>query len=314
MRVCTTLAGLREIEHPIVLGSGVFDGIHLGHQAILAHTQELAAANRAQPAVLTFHPHPACVLRPAACPRYLTTRAQKHRLLAAQQIDWLIELPFTAEFAQLSGEEFVRQLVLALPDRLRGWCAGESWSFGHRRSGHMDLLRVLGQEVGFVVQAVAPIDYEGKVVSSTRIRQAVAAGHMDEARALLGRPFALPGVVATGARLGRRLGFPTANVRPDPLQQLPPTGVYAGFVALNDRRLPAAINLGNRPTVDPHCNELLLEAHLLDWSGDIYGEEIEILLMDRVRSEQKFASVEALREQIRADIQQVRRLLPCASV
>jgi riboflavin kinase/FMN adenylyltransferase len=305
MRICGSFEDCRDITDPLVLAAGVFDGVHLGHQAVMASAIEEARRLGAKPGVLTFAPHPACVLAPDHCPASLTTPSQKRELIAEQGIEVMIELPFTRDFATLGAMDFVQTLILSLNGGLRGICAGASWSFGKSRSGNMEILKIMSQDLGFLAREVPARFFGGEIISSTRIRKAVAAGRLDEARDCLGRFYRIRGTVQPGEQLGRELGFPTANVSLQD-QELPPQGVYAGSVHFQGKSHRAAINLGRRPTVSKTSNHKTLEAHILDFEGNIYGEEIDVAFENFLRPERKFGGAGDLRTQIAADVQRVR--------
>jgi len=274
----------------------------------MAAARREAARLGARPGVLTFHPHPARILAPDLCPPSLASRGQKHALIAGQGMESMIELAFTADFARLGGMEFIDALRGALPGGLRGLCAGASWSFGRARSGNMALLQSRASQLDFFPCEVPAVLVDDRIVSSTRIRKAVAAGNLEDASACLGRPFSVAGTVQEGARLGRQLGFPTANISLAG-QQLPPDGVYAGSVQIDGTRYAAAVNLGLRPTVSNNGIHRILEAHLLDFSGGLYGREVEVELHRFLRPEQKFSGPGELCNRIAADVQEIRKQL-----
>ncbi len=316
MRVLRKISELAQIHGPVVVAAGVFDGIHPGHQAVLRAALDAAHASGATPLVLTFDPHPSKVLRPHAPSRLLTSTAHKLRLLEEFGIEAVLIVPFTPEFAALPAESFIRQLASGStgvppvnapptpPTKLQRLCVGHGWQFGHAREGNPDLLRRLGAELGFTTTEVAPVEIGGQMVSSTRIRQAVEAGNLTEAELLLGRPYAILGTVIRGEGLGRQLGFPTANLSAHS-EQFPPNGVYAVKVRIpgDDAPRPGIANIGIRPTVHSH-GERLLEVHLPNFSRDIYGLDLEITFQRFLRPEKKFPSLDALRAQIAADIEQ----------
>lgn len=286
---------------------GMFDGVHLGHQHVLRAALLDAAHFGARAVALTFDPHPLAVVNPERAPRLLQTAPQRLRAIAALGCWATVVVPFTAEFATRSGEDFVRELARAIGP-LRSVSVGEGFNFGHRRSGNVPLLQRLGAELGFATHAASPVSIGGDTVSSSRIREALRAGRLPEVAELLGRPYALAGIVQTGERLARRLGFPTANVAVDGLE-LPPSGVYAAHVrqVAGGQEHAAVLNLGLRPTVTPGETRPRLEVHLLDFSGDLYGQEIEVEFACPLRPEQKFAGLEALQRQIAEDVAAARR-------
>lgn len=308
MEVFDNFEALASLGSPVVLASGVFDGVHLGHQAVLAEAKKISEQYDAKPVALTFEPHPAAVLRPEKAPRLLISSEHKRRLIAAQGMAALVEMSFTPEFAALEAEEFIRDAHRRLNGLLAGWCAGESWTFGRGRSGSMALLARTGRQLGFAVRPVKPFIVAGRPASSSRVRQALAAGDLTLAAELLGRPFSVLGIVAEGRKLGRQFGFPTANLPLPESRQLPPFGVYIGKVQLPSGELhPAALNLGIRPTLQENHPQPLLEAHLLDWSGTLYGSEIEVQFLQMLRPERKFDSLKALQTQIENDVRAVKQ-------
>ncbi len=309
MLVTRTPAELPRPSHGVCLALGMFDGVHLGHQHVLRHALAHSATVAGASIALTFDPHPLAVVRPDRAPRLLQTLPQRLRALRSLGLDATLVIPFTPAVAALSGEQFIRGL-LREAGRIRSLSVGEGFQFGHQRSGSVELLRTLGATLGFQVHAAPPVALGGEVVSSSRIRQHLRDGHLESAGELLGRPYALSGHVIPGDRLGRGLGFPTANLDIAGLE-LPPTGVYA----VRARRLsretdhPAVLNLGTRPTLAQAGGELRFEVHLLEFEGDLYGEELEVTFIERLRDERRFPDPTALQAQISADIAAARTLL-----
>jgi riboflavin kinase / FMN adenylyltransferase len=305
MRVLDSIDALAEIPSPVVLAAGVFDGMHLGHRAVLETALAESRRLQATAVALSFDPHPATVLRPDAVPRLLTPTPHKLRLIESLGIPVALIVEFTREFSAMPAGEFVTRLAAACP--LAGICIGEGWMFGHRRQGNADLLRHIGSLKNFFTREVPAVRIDGTVVSSTLIRQAIAEGHLADAARLLGRDYSLAGTVLRGAGLGRQIGFPTANISLAS-QQLPPDGVYAARARLDSLTLPAVANLGVRPTVSS-APQRLLEVHLFDFSGDLYGRDIEVDFVDFLRPEKKFDSLDTLREAIARDASAARALL-----
>lgn len=304
-----------ELPHPSIVTIGNYDGIHRGQRAVLrrvtARARELAL-----PAVLvTFEPHPLTVLSPDQAPPTLLTRDQKSRLLADAGMDWMAVIPFTPAFAATRAEAFVRDF---LSGRLgmRELYVGRQFAFGRNREGDLALLTRLGDELGFTTFGLEEERSGGDPVSSTRIRRALAAGEVEIAAELLGRPYSLTGVVVPGERVGRRLGWPTANLEPEG-ELLPLPGVYATSVAFTGgaeplRRWAAVTNIGRRPTVSGD-RRLSVESHILDFDREVYGERIELFFHKRLRDEMLFASVAELATQIGRDVEASREyfsLLP----
>ena len=291
---------------------GNFDGVHRGHQALVAAAVARARETGGAAVVLTFDPHPARVLRQDGAPSALTTLAQKEELVAALGIDRLVALAFDARLAALTPEAFVREVLASLLGA-RHVVVGESFRFGHARQGDARTLEALGGRQGFDVQVVKPVLHAGRPISSSRIREALAAGDVKDAAVLLGRPYALDGRVVRGDGRGRGLGVPTANLGVEE-QMLPGRGVYAGRVLVpgGDWR-PAVVNVGERPTFGG--TGLVVEAHLIDFSGDLYDARVRVSFQARLRGEERFASAEALVERIHADVRAARALLaPSAGV
>jgi riboflavin kinase/FMN adenylyltransferase len=289
--------------HPGVhgLAIGVFDGVHLGHQAVVASLEGKRAA-------LTFEPHPLSVIAPDRVPPRLTTLEQKVAYLRAQGTVAVVAVKFDAELRELSAAAFVNEIQRVFPD-LRQVAIGQNWSFGRNREGNATRLAELAQAHGFGVKAIAPVMLDGAPVSSTRIREALLQRRFEEAARLLGRSYAVTGKVVSGEERGRSLGFPTANLA-EVEQLLPPRGVYAvrARVAGNLKKYPAVMNLGNRPTFTSNGTDSL-EVHLLDFQGDLYGQKLWVSDFVWLRYEQKFANTEALRAQIQQDVAKARGVL-----
>lgn len=305
MLIRNHLSELPALAVPLHLALGVFDGVHVGHQAVIGQAVAAAAQGGGLAGVLTFHPHPACLFgaqpRPAAL---LATLDHKARIVAKLGIGLFIPLHFDAALARMEASEFLDQL-LAAP--VRTIAVGEDWRFGCGRRGDVELLHKRTAQAGIALAAVPTVTVDGERVSSTRIRQAIRDGSLAAAAHMLGRPYALAGIVAEGRQLGRTLGFPTANVAIGEVLT-PPDGVWAVRVSIaGGEPLPAIANLGVRPTVEGA--ERLLEVHLFDFSADLYGQEIEVEFVRFHRPEMKFASLDLLREQIAEDVGQVRQSL-----
>ncbi len=297
---------LSEVPGPVHLAIGVFDGLHLGHVAVIRRALEASSESGGTTALLTFHPHPLAVLRPEGGPGVLTGARQRLGLLRAMGVHHVVVLPFTPALAKLSGEEFVRKLV-ACCRPLQHICVGHEWAFGRDRSGNIDLLRTLGAQCGFAVDAVAPVRVGGRIVSSTAIRAAVRSGQLDDAEAMLGRPYALFGKVRAGRGAGRELGFPTANVAMEN-EVLPPDGVYRVRTFAAGRLCDGIANLGMRPTISQNAGREF-EVHLFDFHENLYGQDLEVALIAYVRAERKFESLAELRDQIAADVEAAKALL-----
>ncbi len=305
MRILRSIPELAQIQGPVFLAVGVFDGVHLGHQAVISTAARHAAEAGGTAVVFTFDPHPAKTLRPQESPRLLTATAHKIALIRELGVSHLLVLKFDRELAATPPEEFVRQLVAAAKP-LREICVGQEWSFGRNRAGNLALLKKLGAQLGFNVVGVEPVTSEGTIVSSTAIRKAVEAGYFATATQMLGREYTILGTVESGSQIGRSLGFPTANLSAHS-EQFPPNGVYAAEAQLEGKRLRGVINLGVRPTVADASPERVLELHLFDFDRDIYGSDIEVRFLRYLRPEQKFENLAALRAQIARDVEEAQQ-------
>jgi riboflavin kinase / FMN adenylyltransferase len=279
---------------------GTFDGVHRGHQDVVARLVRLADARALTSIVVTFDPHPLDVVNPSAAPPLLTTRAEKLDALEQTGVDVVVVLPFTAEMAAMSAERFVDEILLARC-RLRALLVGHDHGFGRDRMGDASVLQALGAVRGFSVELVAPVQgSEGHPVSSTAIRRAVAGGDLARAADGLGRSYGVWSTVVHGEKRGRSLGYPTVNLAPVSARKLlPPDGVYAVRVLLPDGEYGGMLNLGGRPTWDEA--ERRLEAHLFDANGDWYGQPVEVRFLKRLREVRRFDDAESLRAQLRAD-------------
>jgi riboflavin kinase/FMN adenylyltransferase len=309
---------IHELDGPIFPGErgvitiGAYDGVHLGHRVVIDHVLDLARQLGSRAVVVTFDRHPASIVRPESAPKLLTDLDQKLELLSATGIDATVVIRFDEQRAQESPEDFVREILVdALATRVV--VVGEDFHFGHHRRGNVALLRELGAEHDFEVRPVAllaRVDGVDEPVSSTAIRRALAGGEVDLAERLLGRPYEARGIVVMGDQRGRLLGFPTANVEVPNHVCLPADGVYAGWYERPDGSVHScAINIGRRPTFYEHADHSLLEAHLLDFSDELYGEVAEVRFTAFLRSERKFESIDALVSQLKRDIESARHLL-----
>ncbi len=300
MKILRAASDLKPEGRKVCLAIGFFDGVHLGHQQIIRQTISDAAQHEAIALVVTFDRHPNTVVAPDRVPPLIYSLPQKLRVIGSLPTDALLLIHFDRPFSEQPGETFVRNLARDL-GQLQSLCVGSDFAFGHKRSGNVDLLKTLGEELRFTVHGMAAVSLDGKAVSSTRIRQAIRAGDLDAASQMLGRAYSLAGAVVHGDELGRKLGFPTANLDVTGLV-LPPNGVYLARVMVGGHAHRAVVNIGSRPTVNSPAPQIRVEAHLLDFNGDLYAQEIEIKLMDKLRDEQQFPSLDALKEQIARDI------------
>ncbi len=294
---------------------GAYDGVHRGHQAVIASIRAAAAERGLESAVVTFDRHPASVVRPESAPLVLTDLEQKLELLEATGVDHVVVVTFDEERAAESAEDFVAT-VLVDQVQARLVVVGEDFHFGHQRRGNVALLRELGDRHGFEVQGLSLVGLDGRPardhaqVSSTAIRRALAVGDLATANAMLTRAYEVRGVVESGDKRGRELGFPTANITVAPDRLLPTDGVYSGwYVRADGTRHATAISLGTRPHFYDQHGVLLLEAHLLDFVGDLYGEKARVQFVALVREQRAFASLDALIGQLNIDVETTRELL-----
>jgi len=292
--------------HDTALTIGVFDGVHLGHEFLIKKLKERASAGGLLSVVVTFHRHPRLVLSPRSNLTYLTSLKERIRLLRSLGVECVVTLSFTRELAELSAREFIGLLQKYL--RMRSLVVGPDFALGKRREGDAPKLESLGEELHFSVEIVEPMVWEGEVVSSTAIRSALSQGDMIKVSRLLGRRFTLSGQVMRGDQRGKMLGFPTANLVPDPEQALPPDGVYSTRAIVNETAYPAVTNIGVRPTFGE--GKRVVEVHILDFEErELYGNEIRIELAHWLRGEVKFSGADELKAQMQRDVEQARALL-----
>ena len=290
---------------PLAIAIGVFDGVHIGHQALIRQAAERAKGQGGSALAATFDPLPIQALAPGAPPSALSDVEERAELLHAAGADDVVVFHFTKEFAALSADEFVRRLVAA--GEIRQIFVGEDFQFGHDRGGKVATLTAAGERRGFEVIVASPVKLDGEIVSSTRIRNALLAGDVENAARLLGRPYAVRGTVVHGDKRGRALGFPTMNLAVPRERLLPRDGIYALWATVNGERVPAAASLGVRPTFGG--GDRVLEAYLLDWSGDAYGDSVEAAFVTRLRDELRFANAAELSAQIARDVEATRAAL-----
>jgi len=300
MKVIRAASELNPSGRKVCLAIGFFDGVHLGHQQIIRQTMADARQHEAISLVITFDSHPSTAVAPGRVPPLIYSLPQKLRAIEALGADRLLQIHFDRAFSEQSGEAFIRGLAQDL-GQVQSLCVGANFLFGHKRSGDVQLLKRLGAELGFVVHGLAAVSLDGKAVSSTRIREAIRSGDLDAASQMLGRAYSVCGTVVRGDGLGRKLGFPTANLDATGLA-LPPNGVYAVHAETGGRRYLSVLNIGHRPTLESPAPQLRVEAHLVDFAGDLYGSELEVSFCERLRPERKFESLGELREQIARDI------------
>lgn len=286
-----------------VVAIGNFDGLHLGQRALLERVAERGRELGVPSIAVTFDPHPLKILDPARAPERLTTNAQREELLASCGLQVLCEIFFTPEFSRVPSRRFVREFLL---DRLaiREVYVGTGFVFGHDRDGDMSLLHSMGRDFGFRAVGVDEVTYEGRAISSTRIRAALRSGDPEGAAAMLGRAYALTGIVVRGAQRGRTLGFPTINLACEQ-ELLPRGGVYVSRTTLDEEALRSVANVGTRPTVEED-GQKVVEAHILDFDRDVYGMRASVEVLHRLRDERRFESLDALQAQIQRDAEAAR--------
>jgi riboflavin kinase/FMN adenylyltransferase len=295
----------RDGRHSVVT-IGFFDGVHLGHRAVLARTVAAARDRGARSVAVTFDRHPREVLTPGSEPRLLTTTERKAELIGETGVDVLVVLEFTPEFSGWAADAFVDRVIV---DGLSAThlAVGGNFTFGHRAAGNIALLRALGPVRGFTVEEVPMLRVDGRVVSSSSIREALSGGDVVWPRTALGRPHAVDGVVVSGAGRGRGLGFPTANLRAFPRLLLPKVGIYAGRARLPSGEHPAAISVGTNPTFG--AEPLHVEAFLLEFDADVVGEAMSVSFLERLRDEVRFDGADALVDAIADDVRRTREAL-----
>ena len=291
-------------ERETVITIGVFDGVHRGHAHLLRHLIS-AAGSVYQPAVITFANHPITVLQPGRQVSLITTLERKEQLIREKGVDLVVSLEFSEELAQLSAREFVGLLKEKL--RMKGLVIGSDFALGRNREGNAERLSELGSELGFSVEIVEPLLLDGLLVKSRVIRQRLIDGDVAVSNHLLGRTFSMAGQVVTGDRRGRTLGFPTANVNISMAMAHPADGIYATWAVVDGERRPSATSIGVRPTFG--LTERLVEVYILDFDGDLYGQELEVEFVDKLRDQETFSSLEALVDQINLDVANTRETL-----
>lgn len=313
MKLYHSLSALGREKKGIRLAAGFFDGVHRGHQAVMRRVIQEALIRGEKAWIMTFDIHPLKLLQPLAAPPLLTSTEHRIRLLESYGVQSCVILPFTRVMAELEPETFILRLVQAVRN-LRGMVVGSNWTFGKNGTGTPDLLRKLGALHGFEVDIVRPVRWRGGVISSTRIRRAVAGGRLEEAAAMLGRTFSVAGAVVSGRGIGRRLGVPTANVTLHN-EVIPANGVYAVRAAVDRKVHDGVANIGFRPTFFHSSNgkdskrHKVLEVHLFDMQANISRRPIEVFFVRKLRAERRFASIAALKGQISQDIKRSKKIL-----
>jgi riboflavin kinase/FMN adenylyltransferase len=285
----------------VALTIGSFDGVHLGHQEVIRRTVAAASAELAQPALITFEPHPRCVLDPANCPQSITTLQEKLALLEAAGVEEAIVLRFDRALASLSPQEFVDRVAATMD--VHRWVVGFDFAFGRQRQGNADWLR----SHGFGVEVVPPFTVGDKELHSSDVRRLITSGDIEEANRLLGREYSMAGPVEAGDKVGRQLGFPTANIGIEPNKLVPAFGAYAGRARAPEGDFIAALSVGYRPTFGG--TQLRVEAFLLDFEGDLYQQRLELRFVKYLHADIRFASTDALVAQLRRDVEDTRRIV-----
>lgn len=304
MKIIRTAGELGNGNRKVCLAIGVFDGVHLGHQQIIRQTVADARQHGGLAVVLTFDQHPNAVIAPDRIPPLIYSQAQKIRAVQSLGADALLIQRFDRAFSEQSGETFIRSLARDF-GCFQSICVGADFVFGHKRSGDVALLGKLGQELKFTVRGVAAVSIDGRIVSSTRIREFIRAGDFSSASQILGRAYGVASKVIQGDKLGQKLGFSTANLDAAGFI-LPPNGVYTANAAVRGQMHRAVLNIGHRPTINQPAPQLRFEVHLLDFSGELYGEEMEVTFLTKLRDERKFESLDELKAQIARDIAEAR--------
>lgn len=293
------------LDKPSALSIGVFDGVHLGHRYLMNRLLESAQGRDFLSGVITFDAHPDNVLAPDRDVRYLTALDERLTLLSELGLDFAVVLSFTKELAQTSARDFILSLMGRLS--MKELWIGPDFALGRDRQGDATYLRILGQELGFRLEALEPLLHRGEIISSSNIRALLREGRVSEASHLLGRYPVLKGQVMSGTRRGHKLGFPTANLAMDRRMMIPADGIYAARVRWGTANHQGVVNIGVRPTFEDH-GERIVEAHILDFAGDLYGQTLEVELIKRLRPEKRFDNAEALIAQMEEDVAQVRHI------
>lgn len=293
------------LDKGTILTIGTFDGVHRGHQYLIGQLLQKARRTDRLAGLITFHPHPSAVLSPGNPTRYLTTPGDKVALLERLGLDIVAILPFNREMAQTSARHFIETVSRQL--RMAELWVGKDFALGYGREGTPDVLRVLGQEIGFSVETITPVVWKGEIISSTRIRSLLFRGQVREAAELLGRYPSLAGEVVRGAQRGRCLGFPTANLEVRAERAIPANGIYAVYAVLGEERYRGVANVGVRPSFDN--GERTVETYILDFEADIYGCDLVVEFVQRLRPEKRFTDIKKLIAQIERDIVEARRIL-----
>ncbi|MGA2222033.1 MAG: bifunctional riboflavin kinase/FAD synthetase [Verrucomicrobiia bacterium] len=308
MQVIRSFDELARVAHGVYMAIGVFDGVHVGHQRVIGQAREDARAAGGTSVALTFDPHPMRVLQPEKAPLLLTSTEHKLRLIEQLGADACLLMRFDKPFSETPAGRFI-EMVADKRNQLREICVGTRFRFGHNRAGDVRLIEKLAATYGFIVKEIKSVHTStGEMISSTAVRQHVLHGQIDRAAVMLGRPFSILGTVEEGDRVGRELGYPTANLNPHN-EIMPPDGVYAGRVLIAREQFGGVANIGVRPTFANRDRKRVLEIHIFNFDRKIYGQDLEVLFLQKLRDERKFDSVDALRAQIAADEQTAREII-----
>ncbi len=304
MKIIRSAKDLQRQGRKTCLAIGFFDGVHLGHQHIIRQTIADARQHEALALAVTFDCHPFAIVAPDRVPPLIYSLPQKLRAIESLGVEALLLIHFDKAFSEQSGETFINRLVRDL-GKIQSICVGGNFTFGHQRGGNVALLKKMGDELEFTVHGMAAVSLDGQTVSSTRIRETIHGGDLDGASQMLGRTYSLAGKVIRGDQLGRKLGFPTANLDAPGLV-LPPPGVYTAHARVSGQSYQAAVNIGTRPTLKNIAPQVRVEAYLIGFNGDIYDQELELAFVEKLRGEKAFPSLDALEAQIERDVAEVR--------
>lgn len=285
----------------VCLAIGMFDGVHLGHQKVLQNAINAASQSNAISVAVTFDQHPANIISPKNAPSLIQTQAQRNRSIELLGVDAILIIKFNEAFSRKTGKSFIQELAQGFGS-IHSISVGNDFMFGHNRDGNFQLLQKLSQELNFLTYGLQPVKLNGQIVSSTRIRSALINGKIDDAKQMLGRKFSIEGPVVKGDGKGREIGFPTANIDTKNLI-LPPNGVYASYTKFNGKTHKSLLNIGVRPTIIKPNPSIQVEAHILKFNENIYDQVINIELIEKLRNEMKFESIEELKKQISCDIE-----------
>lgn len=305
MHIYYTWQGIKEKFYNLVVGLGNFDGVHLGHKKLIEELVKKAKKLKGTPAVFTFYPHPDVVLNPFNCHPLLLTQGAKRNMIAQLGVKLFIQIPFTPDFARITAQDFIERILYHGLEG-RAVFVGYNYTFGYKGEGTPELLKESSAKYGFTVHVIPPVTVNGQVVSSTHIRNLLLQGKVTEAKEFLGYYPYLEGIVVSGEQRGTTLGFPTANLEPETDVLTPANGVYAVKVQVEEDTFWGVANIGVKPTFHAQRNKINIEAHLLDFYGNLYHRRIRIFFIKRLRGERKFSSPEELTTQIQQDIYQVR--------